>query len=244
MSSKYLLVISKDYWGTQTSEQIAKSFSEQLSNLISIPQSHIKHLIGNDVSLTRVKDTIYTFVNQALLDNPHEPKLYIYINGHGNQTMDANGDELQTNTEINETHIDGQDELYQLPDGNLVDDELTRIIDNAVLNSNAFSRPFVCIISDHCSSGSMIDKSQLYYDWVSIGSSLDNQDSFVSGDGNVMTFCLMNVLETNKENLSELTSLNIFTLLSEEMKNSFIGELQSPTFHISHSSMMNFKLFN
>lgn len=244
MSSKYLLVISKDYWGTQTSEQIAKSFSEQLSNLISIPQSHIKHLIGNDVSLTRVKDTIYTFVNQALLDNPHEPKLYIYINGHGNQTMDANGDELQTNTEINETHIDGQDELYQLPDGNLVDDELTRIIDNAVLNSNAFSRPFVCIISDHCSSGSMIDKSQLYYDWISIGSSLDNQDSFVSGDGNVMTFCLMNVLETNKENLSELTSLNIFTLLSEEMKNSFIGELQSPTFHISHSSMMNFKLFN
>lgn len=244
MSSKYLLVISKDYWGTQTSEQIAKSFSAQLSNLISIPQSHIKHLIGNDVSLTRVKDTIYTFVNQALLDNPHEPKLYIYINGHGNQTMDANGDELQTNTEINETYIDGQDELYQLPDGNLVDDELTRIIDNAVLNSNAFSRPFVCIISDHCSSGSMIDKSQLYYDWVSIGSSLDNQDSFVSGDGNVMTFCLMNVLETNKENLSELTSLNIFTLLSEEMKNSFIGELQSPTFHISHSSMMNFKLFN
>jgi hypothetical protein len=244
MTSKYLLVISKDYWGTYTSEQIAKSFSEQLSTLLNIPQSHITHLIGNDVSLNKVKDTIYTFVNQALLDNPHEPKLYIYINGHGNQTMDANGDELQTNNNSVETCIDGQDELYQLPDGNLIDDELTRIIDQGVLNSNAFSRPFVCIISDHCSSGSMIDKTQLYYDWISIGSSLDNQDSFVSGDGNVMTFCLMNVIESNKDKLSELTALNVFALLSEEMKNSFIGDLQSPTFHVSHSSMMNFNLFN
>lgn len=233
MSSKYLLVISKDYWGTQTSEYIAKAFSEQLSKLVNIPESNIKHLIGNDVSLIKVKDTIYNFVNQALLDNPHEPRLFIYINGHGNQTMDANGDEL-----------DGQDELYQLQDGNLIDDELTRIIDQAVLNSNAFNRPCVCIISDHCSSGSMVDKTQLYYDWISFGSSLDNQDSFVNGDGNVMTYCLMNVLESNKENLSELTALNIFTLLSEEMKSSFIGELQSPTFHISHSSMMNFNLFN
>lgn len=244
MSSKYLLVISKDYWGTQTSEKIAHEFSKQLSTMLNISDNHITHLIGNDVSLSKVKDTIYHFVNTCLLDNPHEPKLYIYINGHGNQTMDANGDEMQTNVIENETYVDGQDELYQLPDGNLIDDELTRIVDNAVLHSSAFSRPFVCIISDHCSSGSMIDKTQLYFDWISIGSSLDNQDSFVSGDGNVMTFCLMNVLEANKDNISELTALNIFTLLNNEMKNSFIGDLQSPTFHVSHSSMMNYKLFN
>lgn len=244
MSSKYLLVISKDYWGTQTSETIAKAFSTQLQTVLRIPESNVKHLIGNDVSLSRVKDTIYSFVNTSLLDNPHEAKLYIYINGHGNQTMDANGDEIRQNVTNNETTIDGQDELYQLPDGNLVDDELTGIIDNAVLNSSTFTRPFVCIISDHCSSGSMIDKTQLYFDWISIGSSLDNQDSFVSGDGNVMTFCFMNVIESNKDILQELTALNIFTYLNNEMKNSFIGDLQSPTFHISDSSMMNIKLFS
>lgn len=244
MSSKYLLVISKDYWGTQTSEKIAREFSKQLSTQIHIPDSHITHLIGNDVSLQKVKDTIFSFINTCLLDNPHEPKLYIYINGHGNQTMDANGDEVTQVVDSNETNIDGQDELYQLPDGNLIDDEFTQIIDNAVLNSSAFSRPFVCIISDHCSSGSMIDKTQLYFDWISIGSSLDNQDSFVNGDGNVMTFCLMNVLEANKDILSEMTALNLFTFLNNEMKNSFIGELQSPTFHISHASMMNMALFS
>lgn len=244
MSSKYLLVISKDYWGTQTSETIAKTFSKQLATQIHIPDSHITHLIGNDVSLQKVKDTVYSFINTSLLDNPHDPKLYIYINGHGNQTIDANGDELQQVVDSNESNIDSQDELYQLPDGNLMDDELTHIIDNAVLHSSTFSRPFVCIISDHCSSGSMIDKTQMYFDWISIGSSLDNQDSFVSGDGNVMTFCLMNVLETNKDTVRDMTSLNLFTLLSNEMKNSFVGELQSPTFHISHSSMMNITLFS
>jgi hypothetical protein len=244
MSSKYLLVISKDYWGTQTSEHLATEFSKQLSSLINIPSSNITHLIGNDVNLTKLKETIYTFVNKSLLDNSHEPRLYIYINGHGNQTMDANGDEFKQVTDNNETNIDGQDELYQLPDGNLVDDEFTQIIDTAVLQSSAFSRPFVCIISDHCSSGSMIDKTQLYFDWISLGSSLDNQDSFVTGDGNVMTCCLINVLETNKDTLRDMTSLNLFTLLSIEMKNSFIGDLQSPTFHISHSNMMNFKLFS
>jgi hypothetical protein len=243
MSSKYLLVISKDYWGTQTSENIAKNFSQQLSTLINIPQNNITHLIGNDVNLTKLKEAIYTFVNTSLLDNPHNPRLYIYINGHGNQTIDANGDEIQQIKDNNETNIDGQDELYQLPDGNLTDDELTSIIDGGVLESSAFSRPFICIISDHCSSGSMIDKTQMYFDWISFGSSLDNQDSFIGGDGNIMTFCLMNVLEANKSILNDMTSLNLFTLLDTEMKNSFIGDLQTPTFHISHSSMTNFKLF-
>jgi hypothetical protein len=243
MSSKYLLVISKDYWGTQSSENIANVFSKQLSNLINIPCNNITHLIGNDINLTKLKEAIYTFVNNSLLDNTHYPRLYVYINGHGTQIIDANGDEIKQLTDNNETNIDGQDELYQLPDGNLTDDELTAIIDSGVLHSGTFSRPVVCIISDNCSSSSMIGKTQLYFDWISIGSLLDNQDSFVSGDGNVMTYCLMNVLDANKNSLQEMTLLNLFTLLDNEMKTSFIGDLQSPTFHISHSSMTNFNIF-
>jgi hypothetical protein len=244
MSSKYLLVISKDYWGTQTSEHIANDFSKQISSLLKIPDNHVTSLIGDKVTLQSVKNTVYNFVNSSLLENPFQPHLYIYINGHGNQTIDANGDEIQQEVHSNETFIDAQDELYQLPDGNLIDDEFTKIIDSAVFESNAFDRPFICIISDHCSSGSMIDKTQLYYDWISIGSSLDNQDSFVSGDGNVMTYCLMNVLEANKDILHEMSTINFFNLLHNEMKHSFIGELQTPTLHISHSTMMNYNLFH
>jgi hypothetical protein len=232
MTSKYLLVISKDYWGTQTSENIAKKFSQNFSELIDIPPRHITELIGNDVTLNKVKDTIYSFVQTSLSDNSHYPRLYIYINGHGNQTVDSNGDE-----------IDGQDELYQLPDGNLTDDTLTQLIDSAFFYSNSFNRPFVCLISDHCSSGSMIDKTQRFFDWVTIGSSLDNQDSFVSGDGNVMTVCLLNVLDGYKNKLKDLTTNQLYDLLNSEMKNSFIGDLQQCTLNMSDSSMSSFHLF-
>lgn len=233
MSSKYLLVISKDYWGTQTSEKIALRFVNEFSDLIGIPKNNIIKLIGNDVSLSKVKETIYSFVNTCLLDNSQDARLYIYINGHGNQITDSNKDEL-----------DGNDELYQLPDGNLIDDELTKIIDSAVLNSNCLNRPTVCIISDHCSSGSMLDKSQMFFDWISIGSSLDNQDSFVNGDGNVMTFCLLNILKSNKNIIYDLTPPQLYILLSKEMKNSFIGELQSCTLNMSSSNLSSFLLFN
>jgi hypothetical protein len=273
MSSKYLLIISKDYCGSNTSESIAKNFSQQLANLINIPQSNITQLISNDLSLTKLKESIYTFVNKSLLDNSHDPQLYIYINGHGNQTMDANGDQIQQLNDNNDTNIDGQAELYQLTydnltydnltddnltydnltydnltydnltDDNLTDDELIDIIDRGILQSNSFSRPFVFIISDHCSYDYMIDKTQMYFDWISLGSSLDNHDYFIGGDGNTMTFCLMNVLEANKSILNDMTSLNLFILLNNEMKNSFIGDFQSPIVHISHPSMMNFKLF-
>jgi hypothetical protein len=232
MTSKYLLVISKDYWGTQTSENTAEKFSKEFSNSIGILSDNITKIIGKDVYLKNVKDTIYSFIYKSLLDNPIEPRLYIYINGHGNQITDNNHDEL-----------DGQDELYQLPDGNLLDDELTEIIDKAVFNSNVVNRPVICLISDHCSSGSMIDKTQKYFDWITIGSSLDNQDSFVSGDGNVMTCCLLNVLNTHKNILNELTASEFFMLLSTEMKESFIGDLQICTMHMSSDGLSNIKLF-
>lgn len=243
MSNKHLLIISKDYWGVESSEKIANRFSNVLSELLDIPNNNITHHIGN-ITVNTVKQTIYSFIHTSLSNNNYTPILYIYINGHGNQVYDNNGDEVITSINENETNIDAQDEIYQLPDGNLLDDELTNTIDIAVYNSNCIDRPTIILFSDHCSSGSMIDKSQRYFDWCSIGSSLDNQDSFVDGDGNVMTQCLINVLEGNKEILHELTSINLFNLLNNEMKNSFIGELQTPTFHVSDLTMMTFKLFH
>lgn len=244
MSSKYLLVISKDYWGTQTSEKGSMEFSKKLSLYIDISNDNITHLIGTVVSLSKIKQTMYSFIKTSLLNNSREPKIYIYMNGHGNQTHDLDGDEIKQEINPNETNIDSYDELYQLPDGSLIDDELTKIIDSAVFDSGVISRPLIFIISDHCSSGSMIDKTQKYFDWVSFGSSLDNQDSFVTGDGNVMTSCFIDVLDQNKDDLQEITSLELFNLLKNQMKNSFIGELQLPTFHVSNSNIMDLKLFN
>lgn len=239
--SKYLLIISKDYWGTNTSQKIAIEFSNNLSNLLHIPDYNITKLIGNDVNINSVKNCLYSFVNNALMDNPISPILYIYINGHGNQTVDLNGDEIINTSK--ESLKDSQDELYQLPDGNLLDDEITSIIDNAVLYSNIFERPLVVLISDHCSSGSMIDETQRYFDWISIGSSLDNQDSYINGDGNVMTYCMINVLNANKDVLSDITTTNFFMLLHTEMKNSFIGDIQTPTLHVSSPELKAMKIF-
>lgn len=240
--NKYLLVISKDYWGTCTSEQSALDFSSKFANFLDIPTCNITHLIGNNVNLESVKNVIVDYVYISLLNNNYNPVLYIYINGHGNQICDTNGDEIITISEY-QTPKDNMDEVYQLPDGNLIDDELTSLIDEAVYNSHCLDRPTVILFSDHCCSGSMLDNTANYYDWISFGSSLDYQDSYVSGDGNVMTINLLSVLEHNKSNLKNLTALDFFKSLDMEMKGSFIGEIQSCTFHVSHDNMVNYKVF-
>ena len=43
MSNKYLLVISKNYWGANTSEQTAFTFSTTFSELVNIPSTQITH---------------------------------------------------------------------------------------------------------------------------------------------------------------------------------------------------------
>ena len=244
MSNKHLLAISKNYWGANTSEQTATTFSNKFSSLLSIPSNQITTLIGNEVTLATVKTTIGQFVYDALLNNHYEPILYIYINGHGNQIVDSNGDEIQERIDPEETPVDAQDELYQLPDGNLIDDELTTIINNAVYSAQAIDRPLVVLISDHCSSGSMLDKIHIsWFDWISFGSSTDTEDSYITGDGNVMTMNLLNVMENNKDKLHDLTAIEFYQLIDKQMKESFIGELQHATIHVSNRNLLNIHLF-
>ena len=141
------------------------------------------------------------------------------------------------------------DEIYQLPDGNLIDDEITDILTNAVKNkqltisSQNYIKPFVFLISDHCSSGSMIDNlpnKDDVFNWITIGSSLDNQDSLMTGDGNVMTINFLNLL--SKIN-NDISAIEFNSLLQKEMKESFVGDLQTATFHISNKEMLGYKLF-
>lgn len=243
-SNKFLLVISKNYWGANNSEETALNFSNKFSRLMNISPENITHLIGNSVTLSCVKETISNYIIKSMSKNLFQPIFYIYINGHGNQTYDSNGDEIKSELFPSETYIDSMDELYQLPDGNLIDDELTKLMDESVYygitnNGNCMDRPLIILISDHCSSGSMIDKTSMYFDWISFGSSLDNQDSYITGDGNVMTINLLQILENNEADIHKMSTLEMFTLLKRHMKESFIGEIQIPTLHISNDKMLD-----
>jgi len=255
---KYLLIISKNYWGADRAEYTANNFLNLFSKFLNIPNENIFTLVNSDVNVNTVKNILYDFLYKNYnINESIQQKFYIYINGHGNQITDTNGDEIIDINE-NETPKDSLDEIYQLPDGNIVDDDITNIIISAIktkVNSDnihniQFIKPFVCLVSDHCSSGSMIDviknEQDKLFDWITIGSSLDNQDSLMTGDGNVMTINLLNVLTKlqNENKLENITALEFNELFQKEMKESFIGDLQTATFHVSHENMLLYKLFN
>jgi hypothetical protein len=234
--NKHLLVVSKNYWGANTSELTASKFIDKFTNVIGIQMENVTSLIGNDVNVGSVKNILYNSVYKAMSVNTTRPVIYIYINGHGNQVVDTNGDE-NTNVLQGETMKDNLDEIYQLPDGNIVDDEITDIIDKAVMDSGCKQRLLVVLISDHCSSGSMIDNKPVNYDWITIGSSLDYQDSYITGDGNVMTCNMLNIFDKYSKEIRLYTAEYFYKLLDEEMKGSFIGDMQLCTFHVSSENM-------
>jgi hypothetical protein len=242
----FLIVISKNYWGANTSEKAAYYFLETFSEFMDIPTQNRISLFGNDVNVNSVKNILYdTICNLPETTNT----LFVYMNGHGNQTSDTNGDEMKTSVNINETPKDSLDELYQLPDGSIIDDELTHLMNNAVqsnINLSTISpkRIKIFLISDHCSSGSMIDNlPDLAFDWISIGSSLDYQDSYITGDGNVMTINLINVLKKNREIVKKSNVLDFYKLLDTEMIQSFIGDIQTCTIHVSSEEMLTIHPF-
>lgn len=244
---KFLLVISKNYWGAYQSEQTAIKFSNLFSKFIDIKEQNTTTLIGNEVNVSSVKKILYNFIYSNYQINSVEHKFYIYMNGHGNQIQDTNNDEKTIVSTEHETQKDELDEIYQLPDGHLVDDEITDILTNAIKNkqsiipSENYIKPFIFLISDHCSSGSMIDNNNSgEYNWITIGSSLDNQDSLMTGDGNVMTVNFLNLLLKIENGI---TAIEFNSLLQKEMKESFVGELQTATFHISDKEMLKYKIF-
>jgi hypothetical protein len=62
----------------------------------------------------------------------------------------------------------------------------------------------------------MIDKGTIHFDWISFG-------SYITGDGNVMTMNLLEVLKNNKTKIHDFTALEIY----------IFGDIQSVTIHVS-----------
>ena len=97
--------------------------------------------------------------------------VFIYYLGHGNQTRDTSGDEE-----------DGMDELWCLRSGErILDDEISLIFKDIPENST------VVLISDSCSSGTMIDVKLNGKNWVTYSSCKDNESAFCSFDGGIVT---------------------------------------------------------
>lgn len=119
----------------------------------------------------------------------------IYYFGHGDQVRDVSGDE-----------IDGKDEIWRTQ--NILDDEIS-IIFNTI-----HDRSMLTLISDSCSSGSMIDTYYNKRNWVTISSSNDVQDSLSTADGGVFTlFGLIPALE----NVTKHTPREIHRYIKENI---------------------------
>lgn len=147
----------------------------------------------------------------------------IYVAGHGTQTYDKSGDE-----------VDGRDENWQTYDRqNVSDDEITKIMKTMHKQSR------LTIVSDTCCSGSMLDMDP-QYNWITIGASLDNQSANQSGDGSVCSSVLFKIIKEVKD----ITIEDLEKLLRERMKNSFIGELQTAVVHVSKKELLLSKIFS
>lgn len=134
-------------------------------------------LIGNNIKRCSVMSELEG--GAKWLCEGEDRRLIIYYNGHGDQTRDTSGDE-----------DDGKDEFWRLAGGGRVlDDEITSIF-------GKYGIPEGCallVISDSCSSGTMVDKklfdsySNIHGHWASIGACLDRESAFATSDGGVFT---------------------------------------------------------
>jgi hypothetical protein len=210
------LIIARDYWGTQTGVSTADLFADFLVRDAGLgaPGASVTRLTGPDVTVPTVRSAITDFVARV---NASPPSVgYVYLAGHGGQVPDGDGSE-----------DDGCDEVFALPDGNLTDDWLAH-----ALSSVTDPRSLVVVVSDHCSSGSMLDRgggggAAGGGRWVSVGSSLDREDSYAGGDGNIMTVALVAYLRSlGPAALAALDAVALAEGLASAMLASYIGDLQ------------------
>ncbi len=210
--------IAKDYWGTQKAVESAKS----LQNVMNLTETYT--LFGDEVNCRSVIEMFKTSMNY--LQN-EDTIVYVIMVGHGNNIQDMNGDETS----------DGMDECYQLPDGNILDDMLVDLLPEP---KNGNSNSLFVLISDHCSSGTMLDTNSKNesINWVNISSSRADEDSYTTGDGNVMTMCLISIL---KDSTRPITINRLTDLLMTRM-NDFIGDLQHCCISYSNEKVKEMKI--
>lgn len=155
----YVIMGTREF-GVQSAEFIRKVFAARYGS-----KMEYKEILGWNVTVRNVQAAL-----KEVLSSP-EREAIIYYNGHGDQIKDQHGDES-----------DGMDEIWQLMGGGyILDDDISRAL------TSIHDLSYLWLISDSCSSGTMIDKAFNDRPWMTLSSCKDNQNSLASVDGGIFT---------------------------------------------------------
>lgn len=223
MSRRHALVCGCNYsgsWQTYQSEADAVRFADLLQTAYAFDS--IQRNIGiAECTRDRLLSALQTFASQC---NSADCVGVVYMAGHGTQIADRSGDES-----------DGRDEAWQTSDRRVIsDDELTKVF-KAV---HPMAR--LVVVSDTCHSGTMLDDTGTARKWVSIGAARDHQSALQCGDGSVLTMHLIDLLsKRNDWTWSELSDA-----LRDNVRNSFVGNLQQPLLVCSDEKLLDARIFS
>lgn len=229
-----ILLVSTNYSGhLQTYQSIndGRRFIGTLSDL-GVEIESVTSLIGKKATLANIKTELPRFLNKV--ERSNSKRGIVYLAGHGDQMVDRDGDEK-----------DGMDEFWLTDDrARLSDDYLSTEIER---ESSLFGyQSIYMVISDHCSSGTMVDKSIAKKSrWISIGACRDRQSAIMTGDGGVMTQSLIKALLHAHEKDGNLQNLAIESLEKqmESIEKEDWSHIQDISFRYSHDHLRELTFF-
>lgn len=154
--SKKALLIGINYTGTINELRGCINDIDNLANILTGFQSIIKLTDATEMKPTR--NNILSELRKLLETSIAGDTLILSFSGHGSQTADLNGDEL-----------DGKDEcIYTLDNKLIKDDEINAYI-------KLYLKPNVTLFAvfDSCHSGTMMDLKYNYMDYIENPKSID-----------------------------------------------------------------------
>lgn len=154
--SKKALLIGINYTGTINELRGCINDIDNLANILTGFQSIIKLTDATEMKPTR--NNILSELRKLLETSIAGDTLILSFSGHGSQTADLNGDEL-----------DGKDEcIYTLDNKLIKDDEINSYI-------KLYLKPNVTLFAvfDSCHSGTMMDLKYNYMDYIENPKSID-----------------------------------------------------------------------
>ena len=164
--SKKALLIGINYTGTINELRGCINDIDNLANILTGFQSIIKLTDATEMKPTR--NNILSEFRKLLETSIAGDTLILSFSGHGSQTADLNGDEL-----------DGKDEcIYTLDNKLIKDDEINSYI-------KLYLKPNVTLFAvfDSCHSGTMMDLKYNYMDYIETPKSIDTVGNVIMISG-------------------------------------------------------------